>query len=132
LFQSQPVEIIGNLSEEVIQVRCVRTQSGAADESGRITAQPRPGTEFEVPAEVVLVAYGFVPPRLPNCPDLADLAVNERGCLVVDSNQMTNVPAVFAAGSIARWPVSMMDVMQDARQAAAAMDRYLADRRSRV
>jgi glutamate synthase (NADPH/NADH) small chain len=44
---------------------------------------------------------------------------------VVDAAQMTSVPGVFAAGSIARWPVSMIEVMRDARKAAAGIDRYL-------
>jgi glutamate synthase (NADPH/NADH) small chain len=76
------------------------------------------------------VAYGFAPPRLPDCDEIAALAVDEHGCLVVDAAQMTNLPGVFAAGSIARWPVSMIEVMQDARKAAAEMDRYLAARRA--
>ena len=124
------MEILGNLSEEVTRVRCVRTQLDPPDDSGRINARPRPGTEFEIPAEVVLVAYGFAPPRLPDCDEFDELTVDEHGCLVVNSAQMTNLSGVFAAGSIARWPVSMIEVMQDARKAAAEIDRYLAARRS--
>ena len=56
---------------------------------------------------------------------MAGLAVGQNGCLVVDAAQMTSVPGVFAAGSIARWPVSMIEVMRDARKAAAGIDRYL-------
>ena len=82
-----------------------------------------------MPAEVVLVAYGFAPPRVPDCDDLAELTVDQHGCLLVDAAQMTNVPGVFAAGAIARWPVSIIDSMRDARKAAAEMDRYLAARR---
>jgi glutamate synthase (NADPH/NADH) small chain len=130
LFQSQPVEILGNLSEEVTRVRCVRTQLDPPDDSGRSVARPQPGTEFDVPAEVVLVAYGFAPPHLPDCDEFDELAVDEHGCLAVDSAQMTNLPGVFAAGSIARWPVSMIGVMQDARKAVVEIDRYLAARRS--
>jgi glutamate synthase (NADPH/NADH) small chain len=130
LFHSQPVAIVGHPGGEVTGVRCARTQLGAADASGRSVAEPLPGTEFEVPAEVVLVAYGFAPPRLPDCEELADLAMDPRGCLVVDAAQMTSLPGVFAAGSIARWPVSMIEVMQDARKAAAQMDRYLTPRRT--
>jgi glutamate synthase (NADPH/NADH) small chain len=125
-FRCQATELLGNLSEEVVRVRCVRTQLDPPDESGRFNARPRPGTEFEIPAEVVLVAYGFAPPRLPDCEEFRDLAVDEKGCLAVDADQMTNLPGVFAAGSIARWPASMMEVMQDARRAAAGIDRYLA------
>jgi glutamate synthase (NADPH/NADH) small chain len=130
LFRCQPVEILGNLSEEVTRVRCIRTELDPPDDSGRLNARPRHGTEFEIPAEVVLVAYGFAPPHLPDCDEFGELAVDEHGCLVVDSAQMTNLPGVFAAGSIARWPVSMIEVMQDARKAAVGIDRYLAARRS--
>ena len=76
------------------------------------------------------MAYGFAPPRLPDCDELAELTVDNHGCLVVDAAQMTNLPGVFAAGSIARWPVSMIDVMKDARKAAAEIDRYLSVRRA--
>jgi glutamate synthase (NADPH/NADH) small chain len=129
LFLSEPVAVIGNASGEVTGVRCVRTQLGAPDDSGRCDVQRLPGSEFEVPAQVVLVAYGFSPPRLPECDELAELKVDARGCMVVNARQMTNLPGVFAAGSIARWPVSMIEVMRDARNAAVEIDRYLAARR---
>jgi glutamate synthase (NADPH/NADH) small chain len=129
LLRSQPVAIVGNPDGQVTRVRCVQTQLGAPDASGRRVAEALPGTEFEVPADVVLVAYGFAPPHLPDCDDLAELAVDPHGCLVVDAAQMTNVPGVFAAGAIARWPVSIIDSMRDARKAAAEMDCYLAARR---
>ncbi len=129
LFLGQPVAVVGNSHGEVVGLRCLRTKPGAADASGRRGVHPLPGTEFEVPADVVLVAYGFAPPCLPDCGELAELAVDEHGCLAVDAAQMTNLPGVFAAGSIARWPVSMIEVMRDARKAAAQIDRYLAARR---
>jgi len=128
LFMSQPVAITSNSDGETTGVRCVSTQLGAADESGRSSVHPLPDTAFEVPAEVVLVAHGFAPPRLPGCGDLSFLAVDENGCLIVDAAHMTNLPGVFAAGSIARWPISMIGVMQDARDAAIKIDSYLADR----
>ncbi|MGD1084228.1 MAG: FAD-dependent oxidoreductase [Verrucomicrobiota bacterium] len=130
LFRSQPVAIVGNAEGEVSRVRCARTELGPPDASGRSHARPLPEAEFEVMADVVLVAYGFAPPRLPDCDDLAQLTVDKRGCLIVDAAQMTNVPGVFAAGSIARWPVSMIDVMKDARKAAVEIDRYLSARRA--
>jgi glutamate synthase (NADPH/NADH) small chain len=130
LFRSQPVAIVGQPDGEVTRVRCLRTQLGAPDATGRISVRPLPDTEFEVPAEVVLVAYGFAPPRLPECKELAELARDERGCLLVNAAQMTSLPGVFAAGSIARWPVSMIEVMKDARKAANEINRYLAARRA--
>ncbi len=130
LFLTQPLALSGNLAGEVTGVRCLRTQLGAPDAAGRCGAQPLPGTEFEVPAQVVLVAHGFAPPRLPKCDELAELAVNPRGGLVVDASHMTNLPGVFAAGSIARWPISIIEVMHDARNAAVAIDHFLAVQRA--
>jgi glutamate synthase (NADPH/NADH) small chain len=128
LFQHQPLAILGNPDGAVAGVRCARTQLGAPDASGRSAASLLPGTECDVPAEVVLVAHGFAPPRLPAGGDFAELTVDQHGCLKVDAARMTNLPGVFAAGSIARWPISIIEVMGDARKAASAIDRYLAAR----
>ncbi len=128
-FQSQAVAILGNAKGEVTRVSCVRTELGAPDASGRREVRSLPESKFEVPADVVLVAYGFAPPRLPDCKELAALAVGEHGCLKVDGDHMTNMPGVFAAGSIARWPISMVEVMHDALKAVTGIDRYLASRR---
>jgi glutamate synthase (NADPH/NADH) small chain len=125
MLQTQPVALLGNPEGAVARVRCLHTGLGPPDASGRPEARPLPATTFEVPADVVLVAHGFAPPRLPDCDELAELAVGEHGCLVVDASQMTSLPGVFAAGSIARWPISMVEVMRDAGKAAAAIDRYL-------
>ncbi|MGA2751704.1 MAG: FAD-dependent oxidoreductase [Verrucomicrobiota bacterium] len=130
LFLSQPVAIGGNPSGFVTHVRCLRVLLGAPDASGRRTPIPMPGTEFDVPADVVLVAYGFAPPKLPPCPGFGDLALDEQGCIKVDASQMTNIPDVFAAGAIVRWPVSMIETVRDAQKAVVNIDHYLAERRS--
>jgi len=129
LFQSQAVAILGNANGEVTQVSCVRTTLGVPDASVRRDVRPLPESKFDVPAEVVLVAYGFSPPRLPDCKEMAELAVGEHGCLQVDDDHMTNMPGVFAAGSIAHWPISMVEVMRDALNAGNGIDRYLTARR---
>jgi glutamate synthase (NADPH/NADH) small chain len=128
LFLGQPVLVAGNAKGEVTGVRCVQMQLCPGVTSGRTGVRPVPGTEFEVPADVVLVAFGFMPPRLPEGAELSELARDPRGCLLVDDTRMTNLDGIFAAGSITRWPVSMVEVMRDSRQAAADIDRYLTAR----
>lgn len=125
LFLSQPVELLANADGHVSAIRCVRTQLAGVEPSGRRAVRTLAGTEFEVPADVVLVAYGFAPPQLPDCDELSQLAVDQQGCLVVDAGQMTNLTGVFAAGSIARWPISIIGVMRDAHRAAQEIDRFL-------
>jgi len=113
----------------VTQVRCIRMETAEPDQTGRHSVKPVAGSEFDVPSDVVFVAYGFNVPRLPDSDDFARLSRDGRGCLQVDANQMTNFPGVFASGSIVRGPAPLSDVVRDARKAAAAMDCHLTARR---
>jgi glutamate synthase (NADPH/NADH) small chain len=129
MFLSQPVAVLGNPAGDVTGIRYVRMEAGEPDDTGRANVKPVAGSEFDTPADVVFVAYGFDVPRLPQTEDFAKLSVDGRGCLVVDANQMTNFPGVFASGSIVRGPAPLSDVVSGARKAAAAIDSYLAARR---
>ncbi len=128
MFLSQPVAVLGNSAGAVTGVRCVRMEAGEPDNTGRASVKPVAGSEFDAPAEVVFVAFGFDVPRLPQTEDFAKLSVDGRGCLVADANSMTNFPGVFASGSIVRGPMPLTDVVRGARKAAAAMDAWLAVR----
>lgn len=127
-FLTQPIAVLGAEAGGVTGLRCARTRLEGTDASGRRVARPMPGTEFDLPADVVLVAHGFLPPKLPEAWRADALTLDGRGCLIVDANQMTNLDAVFAAGSIVRGPVALSDVVRDARSASVHLDRYLASR----
>lgn len=130
LFLSKPVALRGNAAGQVTHVRCVRMELDEPDRTGRRGVKPVAGTEFEVPADVVFVAYGFTTPKLPNSDDFALLSTDGRGCLMVDESWRTNFPRVFAGGSIVRGPAPLSDVVLDARAAAAAIDDDLTQQRS--
>jgi glutamate synthase (NADPH/NADH) small chain len=104
-------------------------EPGKPDATGRRSVKPVAGSEFDVPADVVFVAYGFTVPRLPDSEDFGKLSLDGRGCLQVDANRMTNLPGVFASGSIVRGPAFLSDVVRDARKTAAAIDSHLKVRR---
>lgn len=132
VFRSQAAAVLSDPAGAVAGVRFTRTEPGECDESGRRAVVPIAGAEFEIEADVVLVAQGFAPPTLAHCDEFAELAMDAHGLLVVDANQMTNIPGVFAGGSIVRGSVPLVEVVRDARKAVAAIDRYLADRRKHV
>ena len=117
--------IIGNEEGDVTHVRCARTIPGEVDASGRRSAVAVENSEFDVPADVVLVAYGFEAPKLTQMDEFAQLKVDGRGHLAVDARLMTNIPGVFAGGSVVRGPVPLADVARDARNAAVAINDYL-------
>ena len=81
------------------------------------------------PGEILGGVQVTVAARLPRVGDFAEVAVDEHGCIVVDADQMTNLPGVFAGGSLVRGPAPVSEVVRDSRRAAAAIDRYLAARR---
>lgn len=125
LFLTNPVALEGNGAGEVAAVQCVRMELGAPDASGRRKPRAVPGSEFTVPAEILLVAYGFDPVPFPPESDFARIAVNDWGALVVDANQMTSEPGVFSGGDAVRGPSLVVHAVRDARKAAAGIDRYL-------
>ena len=57
LFNRQPIEIVGDGKVEGVKV--VETRLGEPDESGRRVPEPIPGSEEILPADVVLIAFGF-------------------------------------------------------------------------
>ena len=130
-FLSEPVAVIGNAQGEVTHIRCVPTEMTDPDGLGRPGCKPVAGAaEFDVPADLVFVAYGFTAQKPPNSDDFARLQTNQQGHLQLDGNLMTNLPGVFAGGSIAHGPVPLFQAVRDAHQATDAIDRFLNGLRS--
>jgi glutamate synthase (NADPH/NADH) small chain len=127
---TQAVKVIGNAAGDVAGVRCVRTAPDLPDALGRRTVSPIAGSEFEIPADVVLVAYGFEPPKLTQMDEFSELSFDNRGFLMVDPDLMTNLPGVFAGGSVVRGSVPLVTIVGDSSRAAASIDRYLSARRA--
>jgi glutamate synthase (NADPH/NADH) small chain len=129
MFLTSPVEIKGNAAGEVEAVRCVRMELGPADASGRRSPRKVAGSEFEIPAGVVLVAYGFDPVPHPLWSDIAELAKTEWSTVKVDADQRTSVPGIFAGGDLVRGPSLVVHAVRDGRRAARSIHRYLFNRR---
>jgi glutamate synthase (NADPH/NADH) small chain len=92
---------------------------------GRTEFVPVPGSAFELPAELVLLAMGFVgPERGPLVTDLG-LTLTERGNVWRDERWMTSVPGVFAAGDMQRGQSLIVWAIAEGRSAARGVDQYL-------
>jgi glutamate synthase (NADPH/NADH) small chain len=125
-FLTNPTEIVPDGRGGLSAVRCVRMELGAPDASGRCKPRAVPGSEFDAPVDLVLVAYGFDPVAFPEDSEFSAIKVNEWGGLVVDRNQMTSLPGVFAGGDSVRGPSLVVHAVRDARRAAAGIHRQLA------
>ena len=84
-----------------------------------------PGTERVWPAQLVLLAMGFLGPDKEGLISQLGLTLNRKGLVAVDTNKMTNIPGIFAAGDIERGQSLVVWAIADGRVAAACIHKYL-------
>jgi glutamate synthase (NADPH/NADH) small chain len=125
MFLTNPISLEGNANGEVTAVYCMRMELGEPDASGRRKPRAVPGSEFTLPADLVMIAYGFDPVPFPAESDLSQIEVNDWGATKVDAEQRTNIPGVFAGGDVVRGPSLVVHAVRDGRKAAAGIHRYL-------
>jgi glutamate synthase (NADPH/NADH) small chain len=125
-FLTNPVRLEG--AGRLEGVRCVRMQLGRPDAPGRRSPQPVAGSEFVVRADLALVAYGFDPEPAENMLGLDEIATDRWGAMIVDANQMTSMPGVFAGGDLSRGASLVVHAVRDGRKAAEGIHRYLQER----
>ena len=126
-FLTNPLALDGDAAGNVAAVRCVRMELGEPDASGRRKPRAVPGSEFSIPAELLLIAYGFDAVPFPPESDLCQIEVNDWGTVKADASQMTSVAGVFAGGDLVRGPNLVVNAAWDGRVAAAAILRYLTE-----
>jgi glutamate synthase (NADPH/NADH) small chain len=84
-----------------------------------------PGTELSLPADLVLLAMGFVGPERHGIVEQLELALDGRGNVRTDASGATSVPGVFAGGDAARGQSLVVWAIADGRRVAAGVDAYL-------
>ena len=124
---TNPVEIIGDEKGWVKAIRCIRMELGEPDASGRRSPVPVPGSEFEVPAETVIMDLGNSPnPLILNTTD--GLQSTRRGGIEADETGKTSREGVFAGGDAVTGAATVILAMGAGRKAATAIDEYLKSR----
>jgi glutamate synthase (NADPH) small chain len=123
-FQVSPLAIEGNADRWVTGLRCIDTELGEPDASGRRAPTPIEGSERVIPCDTVVVAVGTrANPLLTS--SSPDLALTNRGYLVADERGMTNLPGVFAGGDIVRGSATVILAMADGKRIAGTIDEYV-------
>ena len=95
------------------------------NENGRMSFKPAAGSEFEIPAELVLLAMGFVGPEKNGMLTELGVKMTERGTVWRDANWMTSVPGVFTAGDMQRGQSLIVWAIAEGRSCARGVDTYL-------
>ncbi len=83
------------------------------------------GTDFELKADLVLLAMGFVGPEKEGLLTNLGVELTDRGNVSRDDNFQTSVPGVFVAGDMGRGQSLIVWAIAEGRAAAAGVDRYL-------
>lgn len=108
-------------------LHAVRVEFGEGDASGMPRMREIPGSEFEIPADLVLLALGFVHPMQRPLLEELSVKVDERGNVAADTCRFaTSESGIFAAGDCRRGQSLVVWAISEGREAARAVDAYLA------
>jgi glutamate synthase (NADPH/NADH) small chain len=126
LWNRQPIEIVGDSKAEGVKV--VTTELGEPDASGRRTPQVIPASEEVIPADRVIIAFGFRPNPAPWFKDFG-INVDERGRTKATAygtfQFQTSNPKVFAGGDMVRGADLVVTAVFEGREAAKGILEYL-------
>ncbi len=121
IYLTSPVKFMGE--NKVQSVRFIKMELGEADISGRRRPVTIEGSEFEVNADTVISAIGYIPDA--EVLTHNGLNINKKGTVIVrDDTGTTNIKGVFAAGDVVTGPLSVIEAMASGRKAAEAIHRY--------
>ena len=109
---------------KVSSVRTDKMRLGKREASGRESVEPIAGADFDVKADLVIKALGFLPEDMKDLSD--ELTITRWGTVKVNPLTFeTNLPGVYAAGDIARGASLVVWAIREGRDAAAHMHKYL-------
>ncbi|MEO9151692.1 MAG: glutamate synthase subunit beta, partial [Lapillicoccus sp.] len=120
------------------RVYAVNTEEALGDADGRVRAlrlveveltdgklEKVEGSETEIPAQLVLLAMGFLGPERPGVVEQLEVELDERSNVKRDQSFMTSVPGVFVAGDAGRGQSLIVWAIAEGRAAANGVDAYL-------
>ena len=121
---TNPVEILADENGWVRGIRCIEMELGEPDARGRRRPIEKPGSEFEMECDAVIMALGTSPnPLLRKV--TPDMEYNKKGGIVTDEHGVTSKPGVFAGGDAVTGAATVIKAMGAGKEAAAAIDRYI-------
>jgi len=124
IWLTSPKSFIGTNKVEEVEVN--KMKLGEPDSSGRRRPEVEAGSEYKIPADLVIKSLGFDPENLPKLFNAKELVVSQWGTLKIDLKSMqTNLDGVFAAGDIVRGASLVVWAIRDGRDVAVQIEKYL-------
>ena len=116
-------EFMGDGDGYLVALATVRVEQSFRD--GRMQFDPIPGTEEEIPAEMVLLAMGFVGPERGPLIEQFGVELDARGNVARDENWATSVEGTYVCGDMGRGQSLIVWAIAEGRACAAAVDAHL-------
>jgi glutamate synthase (NADPH/NADH) small chain len=125
LCLTNPVAFHGDEQGWLRGVRCIKMELGEPDESSRRSPVAVPGSEFELPIQMAVIALGTNANPLVQS-STPDLQTNCKGYIAADPQTLqTSRRGVFAAGDIVTGAATVILAMAAGRKAAHSIQEYL-------
>jgi glutamate synthase (NADPH/NADH) small chain len=122
-FSINTKAFLANGDGGVRALRGIRLEWG--QDNGRPMMKEIPGSEFELPCELVLLALGFLGPETDTIVSQLGCKLTERGNVAAGPDYQTTVPGVFACGDARRGQSLVVWAIWEGREAARGVDAYL-------
>jgi len=127
---NNPVEVIGNEKRFVTGLKCVKMELGEPDASGRRKPIEKPGTEFVLDVDTVIIAIGTSPNPLIKM-TTEGLKTNDHGGIIIDEETgATSREGVFAGGDAVTGAATVILAMGAGKKAAAGIDKFIREKKS--
>ena len=123
-FLTNPIEIIGDDTGTVKQIKCVEMELAEPDESGRRRPQVKQDSEFLIDVDCVIMSLGTNPnPLIKSTTEGLD--THTWGGIIVDENGKTSVNKVYAGGDAVTGAATVILAMEAGKVAAKGIDEYI-------
>lgn len=116
---------------KVKKIACVKVEFTEGTAGSRPVMTEVPGSEFEIEADLVLLAIGFIHPEHNGLVQELGVELDGRGNIKVDTTFMTSVDGVFAGGDAHRGQSLVVWAIDEGRKTAQHVDAYLMKARAR-
>jgi glutamate synthase (NADPH/NADH) small chain len=124
-FNVTTKRFVGDDEGNLKKLECARVEWVKDEETGQFSMIEVPGSEFEIEAEAVFLAMGFMHPQHDGLLDALGVDYDPRGNVAADGKLRTNVDKVFAAGDMQRGQSLVVHAIASGRRAARQIDIFL-------
>jgi glutamate synthase (NADPH/NADH) small chain len=118
-------KFIGDDNAQVKKVVCAKLDFSEKDAKGCPVMKEIPGSGFEIEADLVILAIGFVHPEHRGLLKELNIEFDGRGNIKTGPDYMTSVKNVFASGDARRGQSLIVWAISEGRRAAHSIDKYL-------